>query len=122
MGSNLTTKTEQSAPTKYFTQTTQSVKASNYINYREHEQQVARDFQLSALPRELVPYKIPGIGPANMQRLKEHNINTVDELVGHFFLTNRDEEEFAKFLQQLGIAKLFADDCAANLKNKLGGI
>jgi hypothetical protein len=90
--------------------------------YSDHAKQVAQDFQILALPRELTPCKIPGLGPANVQRLKDHNITTVDELVGHFFLTNRDEEEFAKFLQQLGIAKLFANECAANLKTKLGGI
>ena len=84
--------------------------------------QVARDFQASALPKELVPGKIPGLKANNIKILKNHNINTVDELVGHFFLTNRDEEEFAKFLNLLGIPKWYANNCAANLKTKLGGV
>ncbi len=84
--------------------------------------QVARDFQASALPKELIPGKIPGLKANNIKILNNNGINTVDELVGHFFLTNRDEEEFAKFLELLGVAKCFANDCAANLKTKLGGV
>ena len=83
---------------------------------------IARDFQASALPKELIPGKIPGLNKNNIQTLFKNNINTVDELVGHFFLCNRDEEEFASFLKQIGMVKRDADNCAANLKTKLGGI
>ena len=114
----VTSSDSQSTDNYISTASSKSRPTDNYISTA----QVARDFQLLQLPRDLTPGQIPGIGPNGIKNLKEHNIQSVNELVGHFFLLDRDEEEFAKFLQQIGVGSQFARDCAATLKTKLGGL
>jgi len=85
-----------------------------------NESTKAQEFMEHKLPSDLI--QIPGILPSNIQVLSQNNMYTVDDLVGHFFLTNRDEDDFCQFLRQLGFSKYHASQCAACLKIKLGGL
>lgn len=66
----------------------------------------------------LVPNMIPGIGKEEILSLKNHNIDTVDTLVGHFFLCQRNEEAFKRFLS-LTMSPENAQICASNISRKV---
>ena len=65
---------------------------------------------------------MPGIGPAGAAKLKAAGILTTDDLVAHFFLAQRSVITFSAFLQDHGLQRRWADECAANLKKKLGSV
>jgi hypothetical protein len=79
-----------------------------------------QEFMEEKLPKNLM--QVPGITENNKQNLNQNNINTVDDLVGYFFLSNRGEEDFCHFLVVLGFSKYHAFQCAACLRTKLGGL
>ena len=78
--------------------------------------QVARDFQKNALCSDLET--VPGVGRVVIAKLKENNINTTEQLVGQFFLHNRDEIYFIEYLEDLGILNRWARECAENFTKK----
>jgi hypothetical protein len=62
----------------------------------------------------------PGIGPNSKQRLELHGVTTANQLVGHFFLEERDPGMFTQFLCELGIPERFAQECARRINQKYG--
>ena len=89
---------------------------------KKYENQIARDFQASQLPCELLPGRIPGLNYLAIQLLIDNRIMTVDDLVAKFFALGRDEEKFSEYLIDIKIHPNNARDCAANMRTKLGGI
>lgn len=66
---------------------------------------------------------VPGIGLSVLGKLAFANINTTDQLVGHFWLLERDEIKFIDFLEDIvGIQKRFAIVITENLKKKFGSL
>lgn len=89
------------------------------------DSQIARDFQTNALPRgKLKPGQVPGIDRDSIRLLycHDHEIETVDELVGEFFRHQRDEAAFKRFLTQARVNDQSARVCAASLARKLGSL
>ncbi len=82
--------------------------------------QVARDFLNCALDRNLE--SVPGIGKKSVDLLREQGIETTDQLVGQFFMTDRNEVAFIEFLESIGIANAQARECAGKFYAKFRAI
>jgi hypothetical protein len=99
--------------------------------------QVERNFQTNPIDSDL--RTVPGLGPAGIRHLNEQNINTTEELVGRFFMCNRDELMFLEWLCDAGIkgchmhigtmscnhcknTRVFANECAENMVRKFGSL
>lgn len=80
--------------------------------------QVERDFQKNALCSDLET--VPGVSRTARDKLRENHINTTEQLVGQFFLHDRDVDYFTEFLEDLGLPNRWASLIAENLKKKLG--
>mmetsp|Transcript_32420 Transcript_32420/g.69613 ORF Transcript_32420/g.69613 Transcript_32420/m.69613 type:complete len:91 (-) Transcript_32420:51-323(-) len=82
--------------------------------------QVAKDFLKNALDKDL--NSCPGIGKASIEKLKKVGVTTTDQLVGQFFLCNRDEVKFIEFLEDVGIQNKYARECAEKFNAKFFGL
>ena len=82
--------------------------------------QVARDFVNNAIDPDLL--SVPGIGKKSVDLLNEQGIETTDELIGQFFMVNRNEVKFVDFLEQVGIPNKQARECAEKFFVKFGRI
>lgn len=84
---------------------------------------ISRIWHNNPLPRgDLEPGIVPGIGISQTQKLKANGVETVDQLVGQFFLVGRDEARFIEYLEDVGIWNQCARECARNMSKKLGGL
>jgi hypothetical protein len=82
--------------------------------------QVAREFQNLSLRNDLKG--IPGIGPKGVQHLEKAGIRTTNGLMAKYFGLERDEAALARYLQEIGIKKSFADACARAIHRKFGAL
>jgi len=78
--------------------------------------QVARNFQKNAIVPSL--QTVPGVGPAMEKKFRVNNINTTSQLVGQFFLMERDEVRFIEWLEDLGMMSVYAAVCAEAMTRK----
>lgn len=84
---------------------------------------VSRNFANNPLPRgTLEAGCVPGIGNAQVLKLKQNGVETFDQLFGRFFNSDRDGAKFAVYLEDIGIHDFFARECARNLAMKLGDL
>jgi predicted flap endonuclease-1-like 5' DNA nuclease len=82
--------------------------------------QIAHIFQKNMINNNL--RTVPGIGPMGERHLKEQGISTTEQLVGRFFLCDRDEVKFIEWLEDARIGHEIARECAENFKRKFGCI
>jgi predicted flap endonuclease-1-like 5' DNA nuclease len=81
---------------------------------------IARDFINNAIDPDLST--VPGLGEKAIKLLNDQGIYTTDQLVGQFFMVNRDEVEFIKFLEECGIKNQFAREVSSKMYSKLANI
>ena len=74
------------------------------------------DFQKNALCSDLET--VPGITRQFEKALNENRIKTSEELVGRFFMCNRDTEFFIDELQDYGLSPRAAKMCANAISEK----
>jgi len=77
---------------------------------------VERDFKRNAICSDLDT--VPGIGRKDEQMLRDHGITTTDQLVGRYFMCNRDVELFIMELEDYGIQSKWAKICATAINEK----
>ena len=58
-----------------------------------------KNASFQSTPLEVVPLiDVPGVGPAALAKLEKKKITNAVQLMGQFFLMNRDEKEMSKWL------------------------
>jgi len=77
---------------------------------------IARDFQKYPINSELLT--VPGISESSAQKLMTNLVNTTEQLIGQFFLRNRDEVAFIEYLEDVGVPNRWACECAENMVHK----
>ena len=75
-----------------------------------------REFQNNKIDNDL--YTVPGIGPGNKKKLERHDIKTTSQLVGQFWIVDRDTTKFIEFLEDMDIRRLYARECAEAMERK----
>ncbi len=82
--------------------------------------EVVRRFQAGPLHSDL--FSVPGIGTAAHDKLKLAFIDTADQLVGQYFLHNRNRDSFEEYLEDLGLQPRWAKICAHNIHQRFGSM
>lgn len=77
---------------------------------------VAQAFQRNAIAQDLKT--VPGIGPANAQKLIDNGITCTDLLVAEFWGTQRDANKFFQLLVNYGLNERYARVCADEMAKK----
>jgi hypothetical protein len=78
----------------------------------------ARAFHLNPIDSDLMT--CPGISAKSKRLLVSAGVSTTDQLVGHYFLTNRDQVQFTHFLANCGMKWHGAMECAHQVAGKYG--
>lgn len=84
------------------------------------QSEVARRFLNNPIPKQLGPGTIPEIGERAIRSLAMVGITSPDQLVGHFFLQDRDEKLFWEYLEDVGIPSIPARKLAEVFRQKFG--
>jgi hypothetical protein len=92
----------------------------NVEHYLVRQPDVVLSFQNNPISQDLMT--IPGIGKAAVSKLNANNITRTDHLIGSFFLVERDEGKFTRFLEEMEIRNHCAREAARNFVKKFSKI